>query len=274
MLSIIYFLIAAICIAYDIILIVISPGTFLDNVTSFTHIWSLLGCLLIFFGIYRLKKGHSFWKDCKKWLRIVLITIAGLAAVTAIICLVFIFTPKVNNEPEDCDYVILLGGGIDKNGRLPETVNNKVKVAGDYLLKHKNAFCVVTGGTLKWLPYAEAPEMKRTLVNMGIESEKILIEDQALDTIQNLQYSCKMLAEHENKTINEILDSKIIVVTNYFHLHRSEILAKRIGYKNIAGLGANCEGIKIPHLYVREICAYIKLLMRILITGEPANILE
>jgi len=261
------------CAVYDFTLIILHPGTFLDNLTSFTHIWSLLGGYHIFLGVYRIKKGHSFWQTWKKWLKLPVGSLTIVGALIAIINLGFILTPVVAALDEPADYVILLGGGIDKNGKLPKSVMNRVEKTAEYLQHNEKAICVVTGGTLKWLPYAEAPEIKRQLVARGIEAERVLVEDQALDTIQNFQLSCGMLANERGVSESEILNSKIVVVTTHFHLRRAERLAKRMGFKNIKGIPSKCPAFYIPMSYVREICAYIKLNLRILLTGKPANLL-
>ena len=46
MFSIFLIVIGAIFVFYDFILIISNPGTFLDNLTSFTHIWLAMGALL------------------------------------------------------------------------------------------------------------------------------------------------------------------------------------------------------------------------------------
>jgi len=259
----------SLCVLYDATLLIMNPGTFLDNLTSFTHIWSLLGGYHIFLGVYRIKKGHSFWSTWKKWLKLTVGSLTVVGALIAIINLGFILTPTVVAIDEPADYVILLGGGIDKNGKLPKSVIMRAEKTAEYLQHNKNAVCVVTGGTLKWLPFAEAPELKRQLVARGIEAERVLVEDQALDTIQNFQLSCELLANERGVSESEILNSKIIVVTTHFHLRRAERLAKRMGFKNIKGIPSKCPAFSIPMNYVREICAYIKLNLRILLTGKP-----
>lgn len=272
MISIILFIFGILCILYDFALIVTSPGTFLDNLTSFSHIWTLIGGYHIFLGIYRKKNGHSFWKTWKKWIQVVVSVLMSFAAVFSIISLIFILNPKTIKNDESCDYLILLGGGIDKNGNLPKPVINRVETAAFYLQNHRETICVVTGGTLKWLPVAEAPHIKEELVQRGISSERILVEDKALDTIENFQLSCELLSEFTGKTKSEILDSKIIVVTNYFHLRRAQRLAKRMGFSDIYGLGTECSSFRAVHNYLREILAYLKLDLRILLTGKPDKI--
>lgn len=257
--------------SYDVLLLCMSPGTFWDNVFSFTHIWAMLGSYLIFCGVYRIKKVRSFWSIWKKSVKICVLGVAAAGVIISIVNLCFIFRPKLVDPNKSVDYVILLGGGIDKNGKLPGNVISRVEATADFLNRpeQKKTIVVVSGGTLHWLPFAEAPELKRQLVLRGVEEERILVEDQALDTIQNFQYSCQMLADYSGISKQEVLNSDIVVITNYFHLRRAERLAARMGFTSIKGIGAPCEKIKAPHIYVREICAYIKLNLRILFTGKP-----
>ena len=256
--------------AYDITLIVLNPGTFWDIVFSFTHIWAALGAYLVFLGIYRLKIRHSFWSIWNKKLKIATAVFLGVCAAVAFINLAFILNPEVVSVDEKADYVILLGGGIDKNGNLPFSVMTRVKKAAAYLKKNEGSICVVTGGTLKWLPYPEAPAIKQKLVESGIQPERILVEEQAKDTIQNFILSCRLLAEYEDVSNEEILNSSVAVVTSRFHLRRAERLARRLGFSHIKGIPAACPAVYIPHSYVREICAYVKLNLRILLTGKPS----
>lgn len=267
--NVLLIILGVICIGYDVTLISLNPGTFWDNVFSFTHIWSALGAYLVFVGIYRIKTRHSFWSIWKRWIKIAFISLASLATVISVINLIFILTPKVVGIDEKTEHVILLGGGIDKDGNLPKSVISRVEKAAEYLNANPESICVVTGGKLAWLPFAEAPELKRQLVKRGVDADRILVEDKALDTIQNFQFSCKMLAEYKGVSVEEILETPTAVVTSRFHLRRAERLASRMGFTNIKGIPSPCPAIYVPHNYVREICAYVKLNMRILLTGEP-----
>ena len=131
----------------------------------------------------------------------------SVASVIAVINRCLILNPAIVSSNESAEHVILLGGGIDKDGKLPESVIIRVEKAAEYLNQHPDSICVVTGGTLKWLPYPEAPELKNQLVKRGVAAERILVEDQAKDTIQNFQYSCKMLEEFKGESTEEILNA-------------------------------------------------------------------
>lgn len=269
--SLLLIILGLLSIFYDGILILLNPGTFLDNVFSFTHIWIILGILLIFAGIFRLRYGVSFFKKMKPIPRLTTVSLFTIIGIISVINLIFILTPKTVGYEEDSEQLILLGGGIDKDGNLPSSVQSRVDVAAKYLLTHEDVICVVTGGTLMWLPYPEAPAIKKSLIEKGIAPERIFLEDKAKDTIENLKFSCAVLSDVRGISAEEVLKSKTVIVTSRFHLRRAERIAKRLGYKNIYGLPAKCPAVYILHDYVREICAYVKLNLRILFTGEPSE---
>ena len=262
----------AIFILYDIVLLSIHPGTLLSTLFSFTHIWTAFGALLIFTAVNRKKRGRFFWCACKKQTKATALALLIFCVALSAINLGFILTPRLASAESEADYVILLGGGIDKNGELSETVLKRVNKAAAYLLHHKNALCVATGGKAMWSNYTEAPELKRQLIRLGVAEQQIVIEDRALDTIQNLQYSAAVLSDCTGKSQKEILDSRVIIVSNFFHLRRAERLASRIGFTNVSGLGTEVEPYTVPHNYLREISAYIKLNLRILLTGKPQKL--
>jgi len=270
--NIVLIVLGALSISYDATLILLNPGTFWDNVFSFTHIWLALGAYLIFLAVYRLKTKHSFWSIWKRWVKLTVVSFGTLVAIISIINLTLILNPSIVGTEEKADHVILLGGGISKDGVLPKSVISRVEKAAEYLNKNPDSICVVTGGTLDWLPYAEAPELKKQLAARGVSPDRILVEDQAKDTIQNFQLSCKMLAEHKGMTYAEVLSTPTLIVTSRFHLRRSQRLARRMGFTNIKGIPAACPPVYVLHNYVREICAYVKLNLRILFTGEPQKI--
>jgi uncharacterized SAM-binding protein YcdF (DUF218 family) len=259
-------------IIYDIVLLLVCPGTFFNILFTFRHIWLIIGLLLIYISVFRLKTGKKFWTSLsKKTQRVILIiAVAGLIIYT--INLFYILTPETASRTDTFDYIILLGGGIDKNGKLPVSVQLRAKKASEVLLLNPEAICVVTGGQLQFVPYPEAPALKAEVIKYGISENSILIEDKALDTIQNFKYSAKLLSDYSGKSVSEILESRICVVTSRYHLARSLRLAKRMGFTNVRGAGSKTSKLTVLHNYVKEICSWIKLNLRIFFTGEPKKI--
>lgn len=287
-------------ISYDFVLNISSPGTLIRTIFSMSHIWSVLGIYIIFISIFKKKKGYSFYSTWKTWVKntVKIVVSAGLlmCAVQSFV----ILTPENINSKKNSkkiDYVIVLGGGIDKYGRLPDTVLNRVEAAAEFIADYpdSNLVSVVTGGQLKNVIYPEAPTLKKELLakiekikiaenkvenknennkdyNNYMEETVILVEDKSLDTIQNFQYSCKKIAEYTGKSQDEILQSNILVVTSSYHLARALRLAKRMGFSNVYGLKAKVPLYKFPQTLFMENCSYLKLNLRILLTGKPKRI--
>lgn len=256
---------------YDIALHILSPGNLASTILSFSNIWIIPGAYFLISGTYRLKTSKSLWKKFPAGLRKAAVFIMAAAAPVMLFCLMLLCTPHISRE-RSADYLFLLGGGIDKNGNLPKPVKNRADTAAAYWKSlEKPALIVITGGTKEFMEFQEMPVLKKHLVKNGIPSEYILTEDKALDTIQNFENAAQLLCAAENRQLNEILRSRIVIVTNFFHLHRAQIIAKRLGFSNVSGIAAPDEKLYMLNSYTREIGAYIKLALRIMLTGRPRS---
>ena len=118
--SILLFVLGTIFISYDVYLITSCPGTFWDNVISFTHIWSALGAYCIFTGIWRIKKGSAFVKAWSKKVRIAVFSLVGAAAIISVVNLCFIMNPVLASENDEVDYVTHEGLHIEVPDNEPQ----------------------------------------------------------------------------------------------------------------------------------------------------------
>lgn len=252
---------------YFVVLQILSPSTFLGTFFSFSSVWFYLAVVCLFIFFFR-----RLFCRIAKFIKIVVCSLLGVAVIVAGINLFFICTPRVADGTENPEYVILLGGGITKDAELSDNVKKRVECASEYLKKNPNAICVVTGGKGKFSPCPESDVLKPALESYGISADRILAENKAKDTIQNFKYSAELLSDFTGKTVSEILNSQIAVVTSDFHLARAERLAKRMGFTNIFGVASKTPLIFVPSMYAREILCYVKLNLRILFTGKPSFI--
>lgn len=72
--------------------------------------------------------------------------------------------------------------------------------------------------------YSEAEYMKLIAVREGVPEEDIILENQALTTLENMSYSLSIL----KNTPGLLKDNKFILVTSGYHMYRSMLLAKKI----------------------------------------------
>ena len=258
--------------AYSLALHLEGPGSLVSEVTSFCNVWLAFAACFFFAASWRRHHKSSFWQLLKPWQKKATLALFTLAAGITLVNLFLILHPDQPPAPQ-APTVILLGGGIYKDGSLPKSMQARTETAASYLTQHPEAIVVVTGGSLSKLP-AEAPAVKALLIQKGISPNRILVESNALDTIQNFSNSLALLKDYRHCTTEAVLHSDILVVTSFSHLARAQFLARRMGFTRISGLGSPTPLLHIPNSYAREICAWLKLFLRILLTGKPVAVSE
>ncbi len=246
------------------LILAILDGYFL----GITLLWVLIGIVCV--GLVILDSKGKFPKVNKVVSSIMLILVFIFAGY-ALFNLGFILSPKDKIFASTPDYIILLGGGLKMNGTPSNSVQKRIDATAT-LWKNLDSKCkiVVTGGQIYPAPFPESQMLERELEKRGIPIEFILQDDKSLDTIQNLQNSALLLSESENKTLQDILESNVVIVSSDYHLSRALLLAKRLGYKNVFVFGSETANYAILNSYLREILAVAKLHLRILLTGEPS----
>lgn len=130
------------------------------------------------------------------------------------------------------DYVLILGGPIDGTEPSPLLLE-RIKTGAQYLKEHPTAKAVVSGGIKsEEQPLSEAEIMRNSLLALGIEDSRIILEKQAKTTLQNFQYTRKMLGD----------GAKVVFVTSKFHIWRSKKIMKKAGVSYPAIAAPNGEG--------------------------------
>lgn len=138
------------------------------------------------------------------------------------------------------DYVMILGGGVVGEQPSP-ALEQRILTAYEYLENHPETKVIATGG-LGGGRISEAECIARTLEGLGIDRQRITLEEKATTTAENFQYS-RPLAE-DGATVG--------VVTSNFHIFRSLLLAKSAGFTKVCGIAAPFGGWMLPHYMVRE----------------------
>ncbi|GHT56727.1 hypothetical protein FACS1894109_06630 [Spirochaetia bacterium] len=90
--------------------------------------------------------------------------------------------------------------------------------------------------------------MAALLENNGIEKNRIIMEDVSTNTYENLIFSRNLIN----------INKKIVIVSSDFHLFRAKSIARKIGYKDIGGIGSKTPPLLLLNYYVREYFAVIK----------------
>ena len=70
--------------------------------------------------------------------------------------------------------------------------------------------------------------MRNFLVDNGVDSSQIIMEDKSTDTYENFLYTKKILDEE-----SEVKDPTVTVISNNFHMFRAKFLAKEVGINTL-----------------------------------------
>ena len=160
------------------------------------------------------------WDEMKCFVRNSTVALAIILIVSFVLIEGIILMEGSEEEPPQVDYVIVLGARL--YGDLPSpALLERLRVAKDYLLENEDSRVVVTGGqgTDELIPEAHA--MENFLVENGIEEDRIIVEDKATSTFENMKYSKELIMEEG--TVNP----KVLIVTNKHHIFRAKLLAER-----------------------------------------------
>lgn len=233
-------LLAIICLVYCVSIGLMMTGS------RFFLVW---GALALFFGAWAvlLAKPRTY-KRIPRWLRAsmgILILIGALAVVG----LGTMIYSGANKEAEPgAEYLIVLGAQWKADG--PSTVlRYRLDTALEYLEANPETKVIVTGCRGTNEPVSEAEGMAGYLAEAGIAKERILIEDRATDTYENLLYSSAFCDREQDY---------VIVVTNDFHVYRAVALGRAMGYTQLEGLAAPSHVVMLPQNLLRECMALVK----------------
>ena len=153
---------------------------------------------------------------------------------------------------EQAQTVIVLGCKV--YGDEPSTMlRRRLDTAIDWANKNPQSSIIVTGGKGNGEDKAEAEVMRNYLIANGIEPRRIYLENQAENTLENLELSAKIVRQNG-------LDSNAVVVTDHFHQLRAALFARKAGLE-ASPLSCYTQWYFLPVYWCRELLALLRALV-------------
>ena len=182
------------------------------------------------------------------WLRVGVRTTVWLVVGLVVLIETAVFTHMfAKEEPENLDYLIVLGTYV--NGDEPSvSLKQRLDKAIEYMEMNEDIIAIVSGGKGTETQASEAYVMATYLMDQGVDASRILMEDKATSTRENLVFSYEMIPE----------GAAVGVVTNSFHVYRAMALADKLGLDTAVGIAAPSKKILLPTNMVREFFVIIK----------------
>lgn len=232
-------ILSILCAAYGASVASIKSGS------NFYMIWYAAAAVFLLLAIgYKL----SLWHRCSPILRRILLTLFLAALVVFVGVEGMIASQFFKTAESNLDYVIVLGAQVRTDG--PSVVLlRRLERAESYLKENPNSLCIVTGGQGANEPTSEAQAMAEWLVKAGIEESRIIQENRAVNTIQNIRYSMAFIEDKE---------ANVGILTNSFHVFRGVAIAKKQGLVNACGIPAKSYPFYLPNNMLREFFGVLK----------------
>ena len=209
-----------------------------------------LGLLLFLWGVfYRPIKAYAD-RGVK---RVIKIIIACCIAASVAACVFFGLYGVNDSVDYNEDAIIVLGCAV--RGTNPtQPLVARLDAALKYHEKNPDAYIIVSGGQGFDEDISEAECMKDYLIAHGVDNDRILTEDKATSTAENIRYSREIMQE------KGIPETDIALITNEFHVFRARQLAKLNGL-SVTTAHAKTPWYSSPMMYLREIFAVGQLIL-------------
>lgn len=146
---------------------------------------------------------------------VLILAIAALGIITGI-CI----SRGSQSEPPEGAVLVVLGCQV-KGDKPSLMLAKRIDRAEVYLREHPETIAILSGGKGNGEDMSEAECMYRTLMSKGIAEERLIKEDRSTSTVENLEFTRKILEEKG-------LGRDIAIVTNEFHQYRAGEIAKSL----------------------------------------------
>lgn len=234
----IWFILSILSVLYGITILQTGSGTL------FWLIWEVIGVFCLLWSLL-LHKGYFISHKKMEMGGYVLV---GIGMVSLVILCGMILRDFHAKGTKNLDYIIVLGAQVHDDG--PSVVlKYRLDAAIDYLNENPETICIVSGGQGVNETRSEAEGMAEYLQQNGIEEDRILLEKESQNTLENIANSKAIMGENYNS---------VGIVTNNFHMFRALQLAKRQGLENVCGIAANSTFLYLPNNMLRECLAIVK----------------
>lgn len=238
--------------------------------TSFALFWPVTAAVLALLGLGVYINSHHPGR-IPVWLSVSVGTFFGACFFIFVITEALIGWNALTAKGRAADYVIVLGARV--RGTEPSnSLRLRLDRAIEYAEQYPNTVLVLSGGRGEGEEISEARAMYDYLRYNDVPAEKLLIEDQSSDTVENIAFSKTVIERQEYNKAQaaqaHLLDSyhargegdllRIAILTSDYHLFRAKAIARKEGIIELTGVPARDDTVLALHMWVREAFAVLK----------------
>ena len=182
-----------------------------------------------------------------KMLRTVLSTVLCIGILIFAVTEVIVLSASAGDPEEKCEYIIVLGARVQDTSPSI-SLSERIDAAYDYLIAHPDTIAVLSGGQGEDEGISEAQCMFEQLTAMGIEADRLWMENQSTSTWENLNFSLAIIEEKTGAR-----PEKAGILSSEYHLYRAGLFAEDCGLKAV-GIPAKTQRFTIRlNYFLREV---------------------
>lgn len=204
-------------------------------------------------------KSYRSYQGRRRSARRTLLTVLPAIVLAGVIVFLGLLTAVLAGAEDELvgepDVVMVFGCRMQADGTPTPMLQARLDRALTYLEMNPDAVVLVTGGRGSGETVSEADCMAEYLTDNGVDSGRILQEECATSTWENIRLGQELLLEAGIPT------DEILAVSSGFHLTRIRLLFGRAweGEYTLSVLAASSGGFfDIPWMYLREMLALTK----------------
>lgn len=165
----------------------------------------------------------AIMRFCSKvWIKRAVCILTAIGLVYLIVVEVPIVGAASGDGEEEYDYIIVLGAAV--HGDTPSlSLVERVRAAGEYMKEHPDTVAIVSGGQGADENISEAQAMADWLMQNGIDQSRIILEDKATSTLENLEFSFDIIRSRGDDP-----NESTAIVTSEYHIYRAKLLAQSL----------------------------------------------
>ncbi|MGD8191803.1 YdcF family protein [Brevibacillus ginsengisoli] len=160
---------------------------------------------------------------------------------------IFISADGLIDSKQPADLGVILGNKVEQDGKPSERLRARLEKALELYKEGYLNKILVSGGVGKE-GFDEAQVMKQYLVEKGIPADNILTDSMGLNTM--------MTAQNTKQMINGIESQKVMVITQFYHISRTKLAFRKMGFQEVYSAHANYFEWRDIYSLFREFFAY------------------
>ena len=152
---------------------------------------------------------------------------------------------RTDPEPER-DYLIVLGAAVIGD-RPSISLQRRLSSALDYLEAYPDSVAIVSGGQGPGENITEADCMYDWLVRRGVDESRVLREDKAASTMDNLRFSFDIIRQRGDEP-----DGNVAVISSSYHLYRAKSMSRLQGVEAVGVAARMGYPLSMLSSFIRE----------------------